>query len=1477
MPALPGGAADKLGNRYEAWWTLYRVADVLRGRGSRLRLEPPGIQGNGIEFWIDEVDGRWFEQVKSGQRPWTMSRLTEDGVLTSVRGHLDGGHGVRLTLASGAPDLSSLSDHARAAGSLDEYLEVMTARERPCFDRLTSTWQIPEATAWEYLRRVYVEQHPEASLRRLVHQAYELIVNGDPELVVNDLRGWLDDMLHQTVTAPVVWEHLRGNGFGRRLLAGDPQTVDALAATVDRHRRRIDGARPALGTVTQPQVQDLVDLLLAPEGPQVLIVHGKAGSGKSTVVVDALAHLRSAGWHSAAVRMDTAAPSSHTAAGLGRAFELAGSPVVLLDGVAAGSPAVLLVDQLDAVSTYSGRLPDSYDAVAELIEQALMVPNVKIVLVVRTVDLQADPRMRLLRANKTRVTLLEVRDLALDDVCAALMQSGIDPTVMTSATLELLRVPLHLAVFSGLPEVAQQAPYRTLTELYQRFTDETRLEVGRAVGHLDWTAVTSPLVVMMSDQERLDAPVAVLDGADPAEVRALLSRGLIVEDEGRYAFFHESYFDFLFARTFVTGGGELCDFLLSTGQQLFRRAQTRQVLDYQAGTDRTAYRQTVVRLLTAGGVRMHLQEVVTTSLALLEADPEDWLAIEPLAFGDHALRWRLAGLLSIPSWFDAADGAGRWEQLLANPATVDVAARQLIVAARHRPQRVVTVVRPHVGSSDAWRIRIRNLVEMSLTPGLVDLAVDLIEQGELDDARGRFAVNSDFWSVIYMLREQDPAGAARLIGAYLRRGLARAEADGLSDPFAPGYVEPHSSSGGASTITEVAASAPQIFMADALPFVVRVAELTAAVDDPGELRTSKRWGMRYLDAPTDIDEAVFVGVEEALRLVAGDQPEVAAAIVWPLATNDVQELRFLVCRTLAAIDGSDHADAAVDWLLADTRNLHLGWIRSRSWASRQLIEVATRCCSGGRLDALASALMAYYPWWELTAHGRSERGRAQYELLTGIDVARRNEGVARRIAEWERKFTEPPTPPKPLGMASFVGPPVPQPAAAHMTDEDWIRAIGKYRLNETTWKGDGGVGGARELARLLGSRAEVEPERFARLAMTFNGDIPPEHLVHVIDAVAGKVPVPVLSELCRHARQVAGQSVGRTLCRAVAAVAADADGAMVRLVEECARDDDPDHEAARTASWSGEYFHGGDLVSAGMNCTRGAAARAVAALLFVQRDLADQLASTVAALASDPILAVRTQAAEAVGALLNASPLQAVDIAADLFDAPVDIFEASTCCQLLQYMLDRDPARFVPHLVRALEGPEPVAEAAGWVWAVAFVHDVLVPPAPTTLGDVSTAARRGAASAYATEPSAAPDQLAVLFHDSDPAVREAAAAAMRMVDELNTEEAERLVEAFTGSPAFVDHFEDLVRALERSTNMLPEATIRAFELAVGAAGREIGDIRTARAAMSPTVIEVVLRLYRQGDLAMRTRCLDLIDELTLSGAYGLEDALAEAR
>jgi hypothetical protein len=1473
VSSLPGGAASKLGDRYEGWWTLLRVADVLKGQATTLRLEPPVAGGVGIEFWVDEAGVRWCEQVKDVQGTWTLHRLIREGVLPSVVGHLAAGHSVRLVASTHATHVTALSSRARDAESLAEYREILADTQRPGFERLAKTWDVTEAEAWRYLQCVYVEHHPVQQLRRLVHLTYELLLQGDPETVVNELRSWLDDLLHQTLTAPMLWDRLKNKGYARRLLAGDPATVDALAATVERHRRRVEARRPALGLVPQPHVMQLVERLRAADGRRVLLVDGWAGTGKSTVVAEALRILNQAGWHAAAIRMDAVGTDVHTAAAAGQAFDLPGSPAVLLGGVAGDSAAVLLVDQLDAVSTYGGRMPDSFDAVAELVDQTAPLPNVKVVLVVRTIDLTADPRIRSL-IHDPRVERLTVGELDLEDVRTALDKAGVDPDRLSDATLQLLRTPLHLAVFSRLSRESQLSAYRTLPELYEQFTAQTRREIERQLGGLNWSAITGTLVRYMSDHERLDAPSVVLTSASPREVAALQSNGILVSETGRVAFFHETYFDFLFATAFVAENRDLHDYLVDSGQHLFRRAPTRQVLEYLAANAREPFRATVVRLLTSDGIRRHLQDVVVAVLQQLDADAEDWRTIEPLAFGGSTRGLRLVALLSSPRWFDAADRAGRWEELLADPTTVDAAAHQLTFAARERPNRTAALVRPYIGISEAWRLRLRALTEWSLRPGLVDLAVELVERGDLDDARGPIAVNSDFWSIVYGLKTDDPAAAARLIGAYLRRAVARAKADGSGDPFASGHLSAFSPSG-ASTIAEVAAAAPAEFVDEVLPFILSVVDANAERGVARELRSSSPWGYRHIGDDHGIDDAVFGGLEEALRRAAVLQPDETVALIRPLADSDADELRFLTCRTFTAAESGNDA---VDWLLSDECNLKLGWADSPRWASRELIEVVTRRCDDAHLHALARRLLEYYPAWEKTAKGRNWYGRAQYELLSAIEPSRRSTEVTRRVGELEQKFADHPlTGPQPIE-AHLVGPPIPNEAAGFLTDEDWIRAIQKHRSDETDWSGDLPVGGATELAQLLGTRAKAEPERFTQLALTFDADTPAVYFNRIIDAVTADVPVELLTELCCRARDIAGQGVGRTFCHTIATVAADVNDALLQHLEECTRDEDPDRELARTPTGSGQCYYGGDLLTAGLNSTRGAAARAIARVLSAGPKHGARLAPTIAKLATDPVLAVRTWAADAVSVLMYHQRDTALEIANDLFDeAPLDLFDSPTVSRLLTFALLREPDTFTPHLLRALTGQDSVAERAGSTWAVAFVHDLLVDPAPRHPGALSAPARRGAAAAFASDPPAALQQLIRLFDDEDPTVRKAAAHALRKVNDLPPPDAETLMAAFVKSLAYEDHFEELFIALDDSTRLLPAAALPACERAVVIAGRELGDIRTARAAMSNHIINVVLRLYRQGDRRTRERCLDVIDGLSKAGAYGLEQALAGER
>ncbi len=1259
---------------------------------------------------------------------------------------------------------------------------------------------------------------------------------------------------------------IRHEGSGVIELARDDE---AISDTVDRNYRRNRIARPRV-MAAHPGASLLADRLTADDGRPVVVMHGRAGSGKSTVAAEAVKQLIEAGWTAAVVRMDAIDSVCRSAAALGKAAELRSSPVDVLASAADGGPAVLVIDQLDAVSTYSGRIPDSYEAVAEVIEQAGKREQVKVVLVVRTTDLSADPRMRSLLADEDEVEQVEVGHLDAAAVCSALTAFNVDANSLAPDTLELLRVPLHLAVFFRLEAKSHELPYRTLPDLYKQMTRELRPLVEDDLGAVGWHGAIAPLVTYMSEHETLHAPAALLDRLPPRARPALASAEIIRDDGDTVQFFHETYFDFLFAQEFVAQGQDLHDFVVSSGQQLFRRAQVRQVLEHLIGVDLRRFRADAVRLLTSDAIRSNLLDVVVGVLGSMPAGADDWRAIEPFAFGGSRRSGRLLALLMVPAWFDAADSAGRWEPLLAETATATPTANVLIRAARERGKRVAELVKPFIGSSDEWKLRLRSMVEWFLSPGLVDLTVELLSLGLLDGARGPIAVNSNFWSIVAGLNDEDPAGAARVVGAYLDRARDRAQADGVANPF-PVYIDQSGGAGGDTTIIEIATAAPRQYLEYVLPFILAVLDDTAA-DASGGRKTRGPWTYRFFRSH-QVDAAVLDGVDIALRATAHELWSGPNSIIPSLCSSDHEAARFLVCRAYAVIT-EQAADEAIDWLRSDDRNLKLGWQGSNAWASRQLVEAATLHCSDVQFDALCTKLLAYYPAWEKKPGNGRAWGYSQYVLMSALPENRLSPVARRRLGELERKFTRAAIqPPEPVE-AHFVGPPVPEKAAEHMTDEDWSRAITKYSADEDRPRRKFEVGGSRELAGLLGRRAAVEPQRFTELALAFDEQTPVSNIVEVVTAVAGKITIAELTELCEHARRIAGEAAGQAVCRAIADSAGEVTDALIGLLEHYARAADPAVE--RAGRRPDDEF---DLATEGMNSTRGVAAATIGQILFADATYAPRLLPVVAELAQDPILSVRAEATRPVLALFSGHLEQALDIADALFaTSAIEIHHSNAANRLLTCAVDRAGTRFSRHLNRALEADSPIALKAGHIWANALLNDLLPDECPSDVTDLPVCVRQGAAQTMATAPHLASDALVRLFDDEDPEVRKAAAAAIRALHEPDSASiTEPVVAAFAASRAFPDHFGDLFHALERSLRLLPLTTIMACERAVEQAGVELGDLSRATAAISRDIVTVVIRLYRQGDAAVRGRCLDVVDKLADVGAYGLPEALQHER
>ena len=263
------------------------------------------------------------------------------------------------------------------------------------------------------------------------------------------------------------------------------------------------------------------------------------------------------------------------------------------------------------------------------------------------------------------------------------------------------------------------------------------------------------------------------------------------------------------------------------------------------------------------------------------------------------------------------------------------------------------------------------------------------------------------------------------------------------------------------------------------------------------------------------------------------------------------------------------------------------------------------------------------------------RGHSQYELLVALDSTRLSPTARQRLHELEDRFPDwPPQPPHPAVMSGAVQSPIDGDESEHMSDDDWIAALQLHTGDEPRWDGERFVGGARQLASMLGEQAKDDPERFSRIALRFGEDIPEAAMNAVIRNVESHVGVDVLTDLCEHANRVYGPKVGRSVCSAIGR--ADAvNPRLVALLTAYASDPDPEREEARTEAFTGDYFYGGDFLTAGLNSTRGQAALSAASLLFRSADHVDALVPTVDALTQDDTVAVRVCAAEAVTALLN--------------------------------------------------------------------------------------------------------------------------------------------------------------------------------------------------------------------------------------------------
>ena len=125
MP-LTGGPANKLGNRYELWWTALQLIRILDGEAQSIRIEDPVVDK--AEFVLTFRGHRERHQAKRSHPngKWSLASLRNEGLLQAMFDQLFNKPDARFVFVSGsdAPELRELTQRARDAESPEEFESV---------------------------------------------------------------------------------------------------------------------------------------------------------------------------------------------------------------------------------------------------------------------------------------------------------------------------------------------------------------------------------------------------------------------------------------------------------------------------------------------------------------------------------------------------------------------------------------------------------------------------------------------------------------------------------------------------------------------------------------------------------------------------------------------------------------------------------------------------------------------------------------------------------------------------------------------------------------------------------------------------------------------------------------------------------------------------------------------------------------------------------------------------------------------------------------------------------------------------------------------------------------------------------------------------------------------------------------------------------------------------------------------------------
>lgn len=1117
MSLEPGGLAEKIGNRYESSWITFQLLRLLDEKISFVQVEPLGDDEDAVDVIIGNLDGsKEHHQCKIGEKSveaWTVATLESKKLLTKGFEHiLSGSKSYKVISRIGFRLLEDICESARnSTGSSSDFFEHQIkdiSQDRiKLFDELCYRLKLDQTNLRDLDKALLFLQSFEIIKFNEDDTDHELCLLLAEKLVyepavhlVHFLQTYpvKNNKLRIPITTHLLKTDLETHLFSFRPSPSDPHTSSVIAALNDEFDHSIEPYLISQQNIQRPEFNPTLDTV---NNSPITIIKADAGVGKSAFLLDLKKHYVRFGTIVLPIRLDRRVPEKNLDQ-FGKDLGFPYSPIACLEKYGKGQEIIILLDQLDALRWTALHSSNALDICIKMVKEILLLrqhanTNIKIIMATRNFEFEDDVRLKnWISGLNNDVKQIELKLFESDQIKPYVSQFE-DYDHLNNEQKNILRIPLWLGIYINLANDLGCAPkFTSKLDLIKGFLDNRfeQLNESYEVSTADSEDLFNEIIDLMNHSNKLSISLTQLSNGSSKIKRAMISVGLLSEQNREISFRHQAIYDYAIGRKlYLLGRTSTENFINELGsrnqQTLLKREHLRYALAMLYEENENTFCNCVDAVLYHPEIRFHLKSLVFSVLRHIEnfKAPLKKLInkiIDDAELAHHFIRLSCSGTPALVQYLSESHYLSDW--LDEDGDTQSKALELLSSVSDKTPNLLINELSKFVNQSSEWNQKIYNCLCWNMkndSDELFDFRIQLIKAG----------TNSHyiFWDD---LTKQHPLRALYLLELMCDEELH----------LRLNYREKWSDYN-TECVAKLAESHPHEVISIFLPFLYQFFSSYKA-DEYSDYKWSHKYGTR-----TNLEEFIYKCLFQliiiASKNISSEQDQLLQ-LLSPYKDNTNLIFKNTYANVLLNLD-VQYADEVIEWLLDNPKQkFKLGNDNKEPiWKlAGKLIEKFSPHCSLDNFNRLQSEIY-YSPSdydleqikWRLEATRKNYYtpywGKTQYYLLPQLDPSRISNETAQLIGVLNRKFEKYTDDDFCNGSRSWGGV-ITSPIKKSISNAAWKKLITSdpNKFKDNRFNKDCTKSSIEQFSNTFREAVIREPARFAEFALTLPIDIHQDYI-----------------------------------------------------------------------------------------------------------------------------------------------------------------------------------------------------------------------------------------------------------------------------------------------------------------------------------------------------------------------------------------------